>query len=980
MEYCNEIAWIGATDESAYLGLRDCIIRNNTGGISVNYRLSNLGLTDCVYTNNGAGISYSSHSGGGLGISGCTFANITGDILHIPYAIDEPWGPKSSITLMNSILAHATGVAFHVTGEVDVPVTITDCDFFNNSGGDFVGWDPPPVSDGNFYLDPKFEMLPSGDILLAQTSPCRPINHPESLLVGASWSASVGDSLATCSFSPPNLDFSPAQGHQDPLTNRVVLTNTSGNTLYQRLDLVSGTVPFDPEQYSVVPDAVILDPDASVELALTYKPSGNREAALVTDHLQVGITTGSLDLEVTDDWFYLVSFPADTIHFHSGDLAIPNEQTLSLLNEAGGDPVFSIPALPAGNGEFTIPMGPFPLQPGLNSILLSYVPADAGNDTLVLSPDFFSSTSGGSLTGQPTVLIGHGPQHSCVLLAAQPPGQALVSCDTSLAVDFIFDHQEGTVGLKGYSIRFSADPNLGIEPGDVTVHSVPEGEMNFFQVTSMGDNDLVVDYAIMGAGAPSIESRTTLFTVQVAGVSEGVGQLRVVGAQLRDAANQDFLFNVNEPLDISIDCTGPEAVSEMTAGFGNSNIALTWSPPGDSDLAEFLVFRGQWLDGMLQSAYPLYNQGPTGSQPPQLIDLEQHLASDRWHLLASLPADATSFVDTTSDRGVYFYQVFSRDAVLNGSAAPDTLLVGPNYLLGDVALPWDGSVDIADLSALGDSYRTGSADPYFNAECDVGPTGSGSYLATPIPDGQVEFEDLMIFGLNYGRDKATAPASRPTGFQALLAWRSVGGNQFGLYLLEPCPGLQGLNLVGEGPGWGASHGQAGDLLDGCGDFWLATGREEGLLDLGLVLLDQPLGSEDAGQLLLVSADQSLSGDRLRLELRDSANKPIDWAFSATSDAPPAPDRFSLSDNFPNPFNPETSIHFSLPHATLVQLKVFGVDGRMVRTLVEGRMPAGHHETTWDGRDRQGAAVSSGMYFFRLEAGGFVQTKKMLLMK
>ncbi len=93
-----------------------------------------------------------------------------------------------------------------------------------------------------------------------------------------------------------------------------------------------------------------------------------------------------------------------------------------------------------------------------------------------------------------------------------------------------------------------------------------------------------------------------------------------------------------------------------------------------------------------------------------------------------------------------------------------------------------------------------------------------------------------------------------------------------------------------------------------------------------------------------------------------------------------PLRFGLNQNYPNPFNPQTAIAFSLPKSSEVKLEVFDLLGRLVVTLTEGQLPAGTHTLVWDGRDRSGRTVSSGVYLYRLQAGSFVETKKMLFLK
>jgi len=88
----------------------------------------------------------------------------------------------------------------------------------------------------------------------------------------------------------------------------------------------------------------------------------------------------------------------------------------------------------------------------------------------------------------------------------------------------------------------------------------------------------------------------------------------------------------------------------------------------------------------------------------------------------------------------------------------------------------------------------------------------------------------------------------------------------------------------------------------------------------------------------------------------------------------------LAQNHPNPFNPQTAIRYSLPAAAPVRLEVFDARGRHVATLHEGRAGAGDHVARWDGRDRAGGRVSSGVYFYRLVTPWGAQTRKMVLLR
>jgi len=113
-------------------------------------------------------------------------------------------------------------------------------------------------------------------------------------------------------------------------------------------------------------------------------------------------------------------------------------------------------------------------------------------------------------------------------------------------------------------------------------------------------------------------------------------------------------------------------------------------------------------------------------------------------------------------------------------------------------------------------------------------------------------------------------------------------------------------------------------------------------------------------------------------LYKGSNLTFTYRIVATGVAPEKgsiPATYSLSQNYPNPFNPTTSISFTLPSKSFVSLKVFDLLGRGVATLVNEQKSAGTYTQKWNA-----ANVSSGIYFYRLQAGSFTETKKLVLLK
>jgi len=109
---------------------------------------------------------------------------------------------------------------------------------------------------------------------------------------------------------------------------------------------------------------------------------------------------------------------------------------------------------------------------------------------------------------------------------------------------------------------------------------------------------------------------------------------------------------------------------------------------------------------------------------------------------------------------------------------------------------------------------------------------------------------------------------------------------------------------------------------------------------------------------------------------------LSQALYGAAEAPGLPRAFSLAQNMPNPFNPSTTITFTVPVGTSerVFLEVFDLRGKLVRTLVERAMGSGLHSVFWHGDDNSGRRVGSGIYFYRLRAGKFSRTRKMVLLK
>jgi hypothetical protein len=122
---------------------------------------------------------------------------------------------------------------------------------------------------------------------------------------------------------------------------------------------------------------------------------------------------------------------------------------------------------------------------------------------------------------------------------------------------------------------------------------------------------------------------------------------------------------------------------------------------------------------------------------------------------------------------------------------------------------------------------------------------------------------------------------------------------------------------------------------------------------------------------------------VQLDLTGEEEAAFRLALYGGAAGPSLPRAFSLSQNVPNPFNPSTTISYSVPEEkgmVRVSLKVYNLRGQLVRTLVDEVQEAGGYNVFWDGRNDTGRQVASGIYMYRMQAGEFVQTRKMVLLK
>ena len=408
---------------------------------------------------------------------------------------------------------------------------------------------------------------------------------------------------------------------------------------------------------------------------------------------------------------------------------------------------------------------------------------------------------------------------------------------------------------------------------------------------------------------------------------------------------------------------------------GTARLQLTFTATAFASTAE--VYRAPF------GGYPRYddaggNTPPTPSYPP----------GAPWALTA---VTASGQTDEPATRDAWSYVVFLKNSVGQASTVSNKTPSTPNYALGDVsngitAGAGDNQVSDLDISLLGAHYGisngaiTGAGVSYL----DVGPTTDLAVTSRPFTDNRIDFEDLIVFATNYGA--VSSPASIIAGAEA--AARAARGLER-LSLRAPSLVEAGqtfdveLDLAGAGRVQGISAELAWDASVAEPVSMTSSGWVEGQ---GGVVLSPRLGTVDAA--LLGARSRGLSGTgtlarftfvarrvgdpSLRLAralARDAANRPLgDGVFASLVEAG-VPTRTLLLAPTPNPSQGDASLAFALAARGDVDLAVYSVDGRRVRTVARGVLEPGSYRFDWKGDDDARRAVAPGVYYAQLTANG-----------
>jgi hypothetical protein len=289
-------------------------------------------------------------------------------------------------------------------------------------------------------------------------------------------------------------------------------------------------------------------------------------------------------------------------------------------------------------------------------------------------------------------------------------------------------------------------------------------------------------------------------------------------------------------------------------------------------------------------------------------------------------------------------------------------------LLGDYDM--DGDISIADLNTFILGWNTG------DLSLELGPTIGTVPNLKPVVNGIYDIYDAMAFTRmwHWNTNKLSKQQTKMIAEQGVALNAAIEPDHI---VFNPPKGTQAIELILDYPASDIQFNIAQE--NGIGDEGLALSNVD---TLNGRLVYQIGYFEENNQPINISTKHLQKNDiavNLTYQFIGKDNVILS-AGSEVMDITPVPSEFALHDNYPNPFNPITTINYDLPKDAYVNLIIYDIMGREVANLAGREMSAGYQTMTWNARNNAGAPVSAGIYFYQIQTRDFVKTKKMVLLK
>ena len=642
---------------------------------------------------------------------------------------------------------------------------------------------------------------------------------------------------------------------------------------------------------------------------------------------------------------------------------------------------------------FTLTSGSLPAGLTLSAAgEIGGVPTSSGAEVFTVS-----ASDNYDCTGSESYTLGVFADPAVSRIEAVTAGLCLSATRTCVRVPFMYRKGESAPARLTH-VKFSLDPRLALcSPGSPTASILPgswsAGFSNrVFQVLDLGGGQYSVDIALLGLPCGPTTGGE-LFTVDVAAAGpDGVGDITIIESRVRGCDNAPLPAQPGAPAQLVVSHSAPTAIANLAAvqrlsgngTSGRTGIVVSWTTPVPGPVA---LYRAPF------GAYPEYDDGG-GVAPDAAL-----APAAPWVLVSS---NATSgLVDQPTVRGSWHYVAFVTDSCGNRSAVSNRTPGALDYHLGDVSDgvvlgQGDNKVRLEDVSLLGAHYGISGTTLVTDnvAYLDVGPTIDGLPTSRPATDDVIDFEDLMLFSQNFTVVSAPATRARPAGpssaatiaesfelaspslvgagdeFVAELSLAANGRMQgFAVQLAWDASVLEPLGA--ESAGYAESQGgialvpRAGGI-----DAALLGVRGEGFGGAGAVARFRFRARREGETRLRIAS----------VVARDAANRTLDPAGLARSQSIAAPARTVLLSPAPNPARGAANLAYGLAQRGAVELAVFSVDGRRVRTLAHGTQEAGAYRIAWRGDDDGGHPQAPGVYWARLETTAGTFTRRIVFLR
>ncbi|MFN8587718.1 MAG: putative Ig domain-containing protein [Candidatus Eisenbacteria bacterium] len=580
-------------------------------------------------------------------------------------------------------------------------------------------------------------------------------------------------------------------------------------------------------------------------------------------------------------------------------------------------------------------------------------------------------------------------------VAARTTGLCLSSVHPTVTVPFAYTRGE-FANARSVQVTFALEaPVLELATPGSPAASIHAGAWlltygnRTFSVTDNGGGSYTVQYGLTGAPCGP-DSSGTVFTVDVrASGADAIGHIAVTSVQAYGCDGLPLPAVPGATAPLAVSHTAPPAIGDLSAaqqltgngGSGRTGIVVTWTPPAPGTVA---LYRAPF------GTYPEYDDAggvtPDSSLAP----------AAPWTLVS---ANAVSgLVDHPPVRGFWHYVAFYTDSCGNTSAVSNLSRGALDYHLGDVSNrvaqgTGDNTVALEDVSLLGAHYGITGTQLATDgvAYLDVGPTTDGQPTSRPLTDNVLDFEDLLMFALDFRAVSAPQYAVEPLAHAAAGETFAIeapslveSGRTFDATLsVEASGAMQGFSVALE---WNREVVEpvsvtSANWLEGQGGMVLSA--RPGAVD-GVLLGRRSNGVEGAGDVARVRFRALREGDPgIRVGAvfaRDAANRPLDPSRLGRVVRELVPTRTLLLAPAPNPAPGAAMLSFALARAGEVDLALDGVDGRRVATLAHGVYAAGMHHLDWQGEARDRGRVAPGVYWLRLDAAGVRDTRRLVLLR